>query len=163
TVGNCTFSGNSSPSGGGLSLQGGAATVNSSTFTANSAGSGGGISNNFATLVVGNCTFSANSPSQGGGLQSYSSHTLAVGNCTFSANSGGGISSDVLDLQNTIVAGNRGSDIEGLLSSTSSNNLVGLGDRLLSGITNGVSGNLIGSAANPIDPRLGPLADNGGP
>ena len=33
----------------------------------------------------------------------------------------------------------------------------------LSGISNGVNGNIIGTAAAVIDPLLSPLADNGGP
>jgi hypothetical protein len=64
------------------------------------------------------------------------------------------------------VAGNRtpygGPDILGPVSSDSSYNLVG-DDTGLSGIGNGTGGNLVGSRDNPIDPRLGPLADNGGP
>jgi hypothetical protein len=32
-----------------------------------------------------------------------------------------------------------------------------------SGISNGVGGNQVGSNASPIDPRLGPLQNNGGP
>jgi hypothetical protein len=37
-----------------------------------------------------------------------------------------------------------------------------IGDGSGSSITNG-EGNQVGSASSPIDPRLGPLADNGGP
>src|SRR5260370_19849276 len=33
----------------------------------------------------------------------------------------------------------------------------------MTGLSNGVNGNLVGSAGNPIDPLLGPLDDNGGP
>jgi hypothetical protein len=33
----------------------------------------------------------------------------------------------------------------------------------MTGLGNGVNGNLVGSAAAPIDPQLGPLQDNGGP
>jgi len=33
----------------------------------------------------------------------------------------------------------------------------------MTGLQNGVNGNLIGSATAPIDPLLGPLQDNGGP
>src|SRR5262249_34310098 len=42
------------------------------------------------------------------------------------------------------------------------NNLIGDGTGM-TGLVNGVNGNQVGTAANPIDPRLGPLADNGGP
>jgi hypothetical protein len=73
-------------------------------------------------------------------------------------------------LRNTLVAGNRhasGSasgrdDVSGALDPGSDYNLVGDGTGL-SGIADGVNGNRVGSAASPVDPRLGPLQDNGGP
>src|SRR5262249_53313882 len=71
-----------------------------------------------------------------------------------------------LNLQNTLVAGNRapsGPDLCGDAQAGSRSNLVGSGDSSLTGISNGVGGNLIGTRAEPIDPRLGPLADHGGP
>ena len=40
-------------------------------------------------------------------------------------------------------------------------NLIGI-DTGLSGISNGSNGNQIGTAASPIDPKIGPLANNGG-
>jgi hypothetical protein len=41
-------------------------------------------------------------------------------------------------------------------------NLIGDGTGS-TGFVNGVNGDMVGTAANPIDPRLGPLANNGGP
>jgi hypothetical protein len=41
-------------------------------------------------------------------------------------------------------------------------NLIGDGSGS-TGFVNGVNGDQVGTAANPIDPRLGPLANNGGP
>src|SRR5262249_795160 len=74
---------------------------------------------------------------------------------------------NILLVQNTIVAGNlvtsNGHDIWGLVSSASSYNLVGLADSSLSGISNGVNHNQIGTAASPINPRLSPLGFYGGP
>ena len=35
--------------------------------------------------------------------------------------------------------------------------------RRRAGFTDGVNGDMVGTAANPIDPELGPLANNGGP
>jgi hypothetical protein len=161
--------------GGGV-LNSGELTLTRSTLFANSAGAaGGGISNPGGTLTVINSTLAANSASDGGGI--YNFGTLTVINSTLAANSanqptlgyGGGISNltiGTLLLQDTIVAGNHttgiGPDISGPVTGASSHNLVGDGTDLL-GISNGVSGNLVGSAASPIDPRLGPLADNGGP
>jgi hypothetical protein len=72
-------------------------------------------------------------------------------------------------LRNTLIAGNFNGasggvrdDVSGVLCSTSDHNLIGDGTGI-TGISNGTNGNLVGSAASPIDPLLGPLADNGGP
>jgi hypothetical protein len=94
-------------------------------------------------LTVSSSTLSANSASAGGGLY----------------NSGG-----TLLVQDTIVAGNLGGspDISGAVSSSSSYNLVGISTGL-SGISDGVNHNHIGTAANPIDPQLAPLGYYGGP
>ena len=42
-----------------------------------------------------------------------------------------------------------------------SGNFIGIGDGNLTGLTNGTNGNHIGTAANPLDPLLGPLQNNG--
>jgi predicted outer membrane repeat protein len=172
TVSNCTLSSNTTEGDGGAIN--GYLTLNNSTLSSNSAGySGGGISGSGTWT---NCTISSNSASRsGGGI--YTDYTLTLTNCTVSGNSagqnGGGLFVNSLTsatalLRNTIVAGNLGSstvigpDISGPLDG-SSNNLVGTTDGSLSGISNASNGNLIGTPASPIDPRLGPLADNGGP
>jgi hypothetical protein len=74
-----------------------------------------------------------------------------------------------LVLHNTLVAGNfRGAtgttpdDVNDRLDPGGDYNLVGDGTNM-TGLNDGVNGNLVGSADNPIDPLLGPLADNGGP
>jgi len=51
-------------------------------------------------------------------------------------------------------------DIDGPASGTF--NLIGNGTNL-TGLTNGTDGNQVGTGQAPIDPLLGPLADNGGP
>ena len=53
-------------------------------------------------------------------------------------------------------------DISGTVVASSSYNLVGDGTGSV-GLTNGVNNNQVGSGASPINPQLGPLADNGGP
>jgi large repetitive protein len=53
-------------------------------------------------------------------------------------------------------------DINGTIQSASSYNLVGV-DTGLTGIFNGTVNNQVGTSASPIDPKLDPLADNGGP
>jgi fibronectin-binding autotransporter adhesin len=65
-------------------------------------------------------------------------------------------------LASTIVAGNTDRDVQGTLQPASDHNLIGK-DTLLVGITNGVNGNQVGTAATPINPLLGLLQLNGGP
>jgi hypothetical protein len=70
-------------------------------------------------------------------------------------------------LQNTLVAGSRATgsglgDISGTVDSASGYNLVGNGSGL-SGISDGVNHNQIGSADAPLDPLLSPLGYYGGP
>jgi predicted outer membrane repeat protein len=151
---------------------GGTLTVSNSTVSANSADySGGGIWNGGGTLTVSNCTLSANSAGGNGAALGNSLGMLTVSNCTLSGNSargsGGGIYSDgTLHLVNDIVAGNAGAsgpDIWGVVSDTSTHNLVGRTDHTLTGMSHGVGGNLVGSLARPLDARLGPLTNNGGP
>ena len=170
TVSNSTFNNNFS----GI-RSGGTLRVDNSTFNNNGflddvfhgtpVGTGGGICND-GTLSVTNSTFANNSAYNGGGI--YNDGTLSVTNSTFANNSatmGGGISSNVigtLTLNNMIVAGNTGDDIYGQVQPTSAYNLIGDG----AGITNInqlAQSNLIGTTANPLNPKVGPLANNGGP
>src|SRR5262249_16300491 len=71
-------------------------------------------------------------------------------------------------LINTLVAGNfRGTgaardDLSGGVEGASFGNLVGAGNGM-SGISDGGKGKLVGTSVNPIDPKLGPLQNNGGP
>jgi hypothetical protein len=53
-------------------------------------------------------------------------------------------------------------DISGTLNAASFNVLIGVGTGM-SGLTIGVNGNLVGTAAQPINPLLEPLQNNGGP
>jgi hypothetical protein len=72
-------------------------------------------------------------------------------------------------LHNTLIArnfhgptGTTPDDVSGHLDPSGDNNLIGDGTGM-TGLVNGVNGNQVGTDANPIDPMLGPLADNGGP
>jgi hypothetical protein len=161
TVANCTLRANSAMGNGGGISNGGTLTIQNSTLVSNVGnatsvpghGIGGGIANINGTLSVLSSTLSSNSiwyPSggSGGGI----------------GNSGTG----TVLLRNTIVAGNDnrvtlGPDVYGTVDSASSYNLVGAGDSSLTGISNGVNHNQVGTVATPINPLLGPLADNGGP
>jgi hypothetical protein len=169
---NCTLSGDSATfQGGGLANRfGGTTTLYGCTVSGNSAASGGGVSNlSGSTLSLVDTTISGNTASgQGGGLYNYATATLT--NVTVAANSaatGGGLASSgsfaMLTLTNTIVAASKaGGDIAGALQSDSANNLIGDGAGM-TGISDGSQGNLVGTAQAPIDPRLVPLGDYGGP
>ncbi len=176
TVSTCTLSGNSAQgSGGGICNDlGGTVMVSNSTLYGNAAhGYGGGIYNN-GTGAVSNCTLADNSAVWDGGGIFNAAGTVTVSNSTLAGNSaayGGGIgNSDTVTLLSTIVAGNTVTisdpDIAGSVTSARAYNLIGDGTGL-TGISNG-DGNhnqvgVTGSDPNPIDPLLGPLANNGGP
>jgi hypothetical protein len=111
----------------------------------------------------------------GGGITNSGTATLTsstVTNNTSSTNpanpGGGGIQNNAqgtLNLFNTIVAGNAASspstnvDVNNFGTITGSYNLIGRGAQ---GLTNGANGNQVGANDNPIDPKLGALANNGG-
>jgi hypothetical protein len=175
----CTFSNDSaapgSGGGGGFANQGQQATVTACTFSNDSAPFGGGMYNaGPATLT--NCTFSNNlttlNPSfGGGGIYNAGGFTIKLTYCTVANNSagpgfGGGIwnaAGSTLNLTNTIVAENTassGPDVSGAIN-TADHNLIGDGGGCTIGTDLG--GNLVGGNGNPvIDPRLGPLQNNGG-
>lgn len=74
----------------------------------------------------------------------------------FAINDSAGGSSDTIN--NSIVAGNAGGDLIGL---NGASNIIGNGEG--TNFVNGVNGNIVGTAANPIDPRLSSLRNYGGP
>jgi predicted outer membrane repeat protein len=185
TFNNSTLSGNSVPTGqlggyGGGIVNAGTAIITNSTLLGNTASRGGAIRNP-GTLTVSNSTISGNSTSGvhllergGGGI--YNNGELTMTNSTVSRNSatngGAGIYNTygTVNVQNTIIARNMDSaeflseashDVVGSFNSQG-HNLVGdvTGG---SGFTNGLNGDQVGTAANPLDALLGPLADNGGP
>ena len=126
---------------------------------------------NRAQATVVNSTFNGNSAGYGGGIAVYGSPTslqlhggTLAGNTAF-ADQGGGLSvqfTATATLIDTIVAGNAGGDVIAALAPNSAANLIGDGTGM-TGLINGANGNLIGTAATPINPMLGALADNGGP
>jgi hypothetical protein len=111
---------------------------------------GGGIwQNDPGGLSVLSCTIADNSASVNSGTQSW----------------GGGIYfyCGIGSITNCIVAGNSAAnfpDVGSTIFTDGGNNLVGIyGDPKL---TNGVNGNIVGSAQTPVDAKLGAMADNGG-
>jgi RHS repeat-associated protein len=182
SVNRCTISGNSAraeynASGGGVINFGGnaAMTLSASTISGNTsfggaASSGAGVSNQ-GDSTISNSTIFGNTcslgkfGSVGGGVYSGGGY-LSVSDSTVSSNRagiGGGISAPSPTLNGTIVAGNIANTQYPDLDSSyvfGSYNLIGDGSAIL--IFYGFA-NEVGTAANPIDPKLGPLQNNGGP
>lgn len=175
SVASSIFSGNSAAFGGAI-LNGGTLSVAGSTFFQNFAEhEGGAIYNGLTISAIRNSTFSANTSTWGGAILnasligSITNTTFAFGEASHTGDRGGGIynSSDaqILELSSNIVAESMGTAPRDISNAgtivSASNNVIGIGDG--SGLTNGVNGNQVGSLAAPLDPLLGPLADNGGP
>jgi predicted outer membrane repeat protein len=122
-------------------------------------------------------TFAGNSADgRGGAIFTSDASKLTVVSSTLTDNSDdgngtGGIEVDpesFTTLLDTIVAGNFAigspgtpSDISGPIQSTSEYNIIGDGSH--TNQVNGTNGNLVGTDAQPINTRLGPLGNYGGP
>ena len=168
TITNCTFSGNSATGVGGIIANAGTMTLSNSTISGNMSLEGGGIFTISATMTLSNSTISGNSATNGGGI-SIAGGTLTISNSTISGNSatnlGGGIlrtGSTIINARNTLIAGNTaptGPDVRGALTSLG-HNLIGNNSGATITLT---TGDLIGTAAAPINPLLAPLANYGGP
>jgi len=180
TVSNCTFSGNAAGNGAGIYNDGSSSnrsatlSVIASSFSGNSASStGGGIYNagrlnGSATLSVSASTFSSNSATlDGGGMYNdgafSGSATLTVSNCTLNGNYanryGGGIYNyqATLEIGDTILnAGASGANIANDSGTVTTHGYNLSGDN---------GGGFLTNATDQIntDPKLGPLANNGGP
>jgi hypothetical protein len=163
-----TFEENSASDGGGGLMIGTGATaeITGSTIAFNrSMGGAGGIAN-IGTLTLVNDTLSGNrADERGGGL--YNAGTATLNHLTIvnnDASNGAGIfNGHVLQIRNTIVAENStaafASDVAGSLINSGGHNLIGVG----TGSFVAAPGDLVGTAAGPMVPRIGRLQDNGGP
>ena len=170
TVANNSNSGGTAHGGGGIFSGGNSNTIINCLVTNNfSSLNGGGIRNAGHTTII-NTTISGNtSNGLGGGLDQIDggfANFLGI-NLTITNNRaffGGGVfqESGPMKFRNSIIAGNfllngtSPSEIGGVVDATSSFNLVGPGGT--GGLTNGENNNQV-----VADPRLGPLANNGGP
>ncbi|MBN1678737.1 MAG: hypothetical protein JW966_00500 [Anaerolineae bacterium] len=185
TVSNSTFSGHIADSGGAIDTNGGTLTVSNTTFDDNWAASGGGaINTNGGTVTVSNTTFDGNSSSgYGGAIENWNGCTLTVSNATFDGNSaafGGAISnygsSSTLTVSNATFDGNAAGDLGGAIynyegTATVSNSILSSsssgGNCYGSGTLNDGGHNINDDGScgfgDMVDPRLGPLANNGGP
>ncbi len=151
---NAVVSGEGYAGGGGI-VNGGRLIVTESTISHNrvrgqNGGTGGGIANGFEYGCCG-------------------AGEVLLAASTVTGNETGGIyacldceegSPDTMTLRSSIVAGN-GRDCVGTFASAG-HNLIGMSGRSCEGFRHGVEHDRVGSAADPISPRLGPLADNGG-
>jgi CSLREA domain-containing protein len=165
TLINSTVSGNSAPIGAGIANGHAQLTLTRSTVSGNTASDvGGGIFLHGGPVTITNSTISGNtSGAQGGGI--YNDDQLTLTNSTISGNTatdGGGLfNAFSATLLNTIVAGNTGTSPDlassGFAALTASYSLIGssAGHSIT---TDPATGNKVG-----VDPKLGALADNGGP
>ncbi|MFT3891575.1 MAG: putative Ig domain-containing protein [Anaerolineales bacterium] len=116
------------------------------------------INGSNGSITINNSTISSNS---GIGI-GIASGSLFLNNSTISNNKSGIEISSIyskVNLMNSIIANNTGYDCSGSLTSTGYN-LIGNS----SGCTfSATTGDLVGTILSPIDPKLGPLQDNGGP
>jgi len=168
TLTNSTVSGNTTNSNGGGVYNTGTLTLTNSTVSGNTATDfGGGIFNDpDGTLTVTNTTISGNSTDgDGGGI--YNVGTLTLTNSTVSGNTatdGGGIYilGGTAELINAIFALNLAPTGPDCFGSPTSLGYNLIGEDTGCGYT-AATGDLVGDGANPIDPLLGPLQDNGGP
>ncbi|NJO18217.1 MAG: CSLREA domain-containing protein [Thioploca sp.] len=143
---------------GNLTYPGGSVTIEiiNSTLSNNKVTDSGGAIYNIGKLTISNSTLSGNqADNKGGGIYNSTwSGNLTIKNSTLSANTGWGIFIDDEDtsnnvfIANTIIANNDGGDCHDNNSLTIKNTLIEDG------------------SCNPTwigDPKLGPLANNGGP
>jgi predicted outer membrane repeat protein len=174
-----TVSNNTSDGGGGGigNVVGSRLIITASTISGNhandalSSGDGGGIRNS-ATLTITNSTISGNTAARnGGGL--YSNGTVDLNNVTITDNhadednngtGNGGGTQGSMNMKNTIIAGNidKGNERPDCTGGPTSlgYNLIGKSDGCGFSPT---TGDQQGSIATPLNPKLGALANNGGP
>ena len=154
-------------------------TIVGSTISGNvAAGEGGGVQQVFGDglLVIMNSTISGNSAGGSGagifandGVTRISSATIRDNTVTSASAGGGGVhaaGAALVRLENTVVAGNRDQSVS-TVRNDCSGSFESFGFNLI-GEVDGCSGftrvsDRKGTRASPLDPRLGPLADNGGP
>ena len=157
-VDGCTFFKNKAGDRGGGIYATNNVRVTACTFIENEAADGGGIFAIGSEPVVTNCTFSGNTASvNGGGMQNYWAATTIVTNCTFSGNTaaaGGNMYN--ADSDPTVTNSIFWAGVNGEITDDAASNPV---------VSYCVVQGGYGPGSNIItgDPKLGPLATNGGP
>lgn len=171
------LSGNTAASGfGGALYNEGTLTVVESTVSGNTASGGGGGATLGGTSAFTNVTFSGNRSLAdfGGGIYVFSDGVATFNNVTVTGNTaaqrGGGVFAETSAFigtppafSNSILAGNTASSDPDCSNSAASAgfNLVGVVATCLS--FSAAKNDLVGTAATPLNPQLGPLGENGGP
>jgi CSLREA domain-containing protein len=174
------YSPNPYPTYGGGIYNSGSVSLIDSTVSDSTAQTGSAIYNS-GTFSLTNSTVSGNRAySSGGGI--YNSGSLTVSSSTITNNTasdsyrgdadGGGIvnlSDGTVIVENTIIAGNFDkpdtNGQEGFYSNDVSGDFIDTGNNLIgdrTGSTDFTTSTLVGTSANPIDPKLTPLQNNGG-
>jgi predicted outer membrane repeat protein len=183
TVTNSTFSGNSADTGGGIDNYGaGIATISNSTFSTNSAIYYGGGINNESTMTITNSTLNSNAAASGGGIENYNA-ALIVANGTFYSNTasdwGGGIENNsTLTVTNSTFSNNSSTKGGGGIDNFGSSGTLNFANTILANSPAGgdcLNTATLGTNTNTLvedggcyasvtgDPKLGSLANNGGP
>jgi trimeric autotransporter adhesin len=175
TVTECTFSGNQGVS---IGIHATGTTVIDRTLIAGNQGVRAAVDASYpgtGAVTIKNSTITGNTSTRdsGGGIYADLTHNMVLNNVTITNNhapSGGGIGFDntslaTFRLANTLIAGN--TDPNGSDDCATGNKFLtsdgydlignGAGCTILAG-----PGDQVGTAQAPIDPKLGPLADNGG-
>ncbi|MGL5833988.1 MAG: choice-of-anchor Q domain-containing protein [Waterburya sp.] len=163
-------------------------TITNTTLNNNTSDNLGGAIANYGIANISNSTISNNFGTLGGGISNSDNGVLDLSNSTISNNFGGGVfNENSATVSSSIIANNTSSDVIfirvlpgtntdddviGTAAFTSGgNNLIGRVDGIgrsafdsadAAGFVEGENGDLIGTSANLIDPKLGELKDNGG-
>lgn len=143
-----TLARNSAGVNGGGFFSNNTANVVNSTLTGNSAGSNGGGFINLKTANIIDSTIARNFATQGAGIFN------SVGTVTLSG---------TILAQNTISAANSTPRDWGGLAASAASSYSLIGDGTATGLVNGTNHNLVGTAANLVNPLLAALGDYGGP
>ncbi len=149
-------------------------TLDDTTIEGNQAGANGGGIENTRTLTLTNCTVSGNEGDDGAGVYTDSNLSVVLNNVTLALNSGRGLGGGIfnqsatpIELANTIVAGNVATGTSGGPAPDCAGAHASRGHNLVGNGANcdltAAAGDQVGTAAAPIDARIDPLADNGGP
>ncbi len=158
SIGETAASGGSGGAGGAIYSTGGPLTCIGCTFSGNKAGAGGAGGSGF---FLGGGGGSGGTGGTGGGI--FNTGTATVRNSIIALNAfgAGGPAGYGYSWYGSSGASGSAPDVFGAFASQG-HNLIGANNGS-TGLTNGVTGNIVGTTNSPVNPRLGALQDNGGP